>query len=99
MDDPRPITLKEELKIDKAVHFSELLFRIMVFILAVIGIFKRDWIEVYHGSLLYHALMTMAISYIPDIVKKSTKIYITAEFRLIFLIFVFDPLCPDAINE
>jgi hypothetical protein len=89
MDRPKPIALNEESKNDKAAHYGEIFFRLIILVLAVIGIFRKDWIVVYHGSLLYHALMTMAISYIPDMVRKATKIYITAEFRLIFLLFVF----------
>ena len=82
------IVLKD-LKGDKAIKFGETVFRIILLVLALIGFFRDDFNEVYQGSLLFYALLALAISFIPNLVKKAMKVYITAEFRFVFLIYVF----------
>lgn len=79
----------DDLQGDKVVKLSEAVFRIILLILAVIGFFKNDFIKIYNGSLLFYALLALAISYVPDLVKKTTKLYITSELRFIFLIYIF----------
>jgi hypothetical protein len=88
MDRFRSISL-EKARADKAVGFCETGFRIVLILLAVVGFVRGDLIEVHQGSLLYHALMTLAISFIPDFVRKNARVYITPGFRYVFLIFIF----------
>ncbi len=88
MDRYRSIFL-ERARTDKAVGLCEIGFRAVLVLLALAGLFRGDLIEVHQGSLLYHALMTLAISFIPDLIRKKARIYITPGFRYVFLIFVF----------
>ena len=83
------LSLKNGVKADKAAKFAESSFRLVLVILSVAGLIWPDFIETYQASLTYHALMTLAITYIPDLLRATTKIYIIPEFRFIYLVYVF----------
>jgi hypothetical protein len=80
---------KDSLREDRAARICENAFRLVLVILAILGIFRGNSIRMHQGSLLYHSLMTLAISFIPDIIRKSAKVFIIAEFRFIFIFYVF----------
>lgn len=80
---------KDDLKADRIVTFCENIFRVFLIILIIIGFFKNKSIIMHHGSLLYHSIMTLSMTFILGTIKKITKTTIIAEFRIFFLIFLF----------
>ena len=80
---------KDDLKADKVVNFCENAFRVFLIILIIIGIFRNDSINMHHGSLLYHSIMTLSMTFILGTIQRLTKTKIIAEFRIFFLVFLF----------
>ncbi len=80
---------KDDLKADRIVNFCENAFRIFLVLLIIYGIFRNDSINMHHGSLLYHSIMTLSMTFILGTIQKITKTTIIAEFRIFFLVFIF----------
>lgn len=75
-------------KAARPAQFAEIIFRIVLILFALIDLIIDDFIHVHQASVFYHAMMTLAISFIPDILKKTTRLKIIPEFRFMFLGFV-----------
>jgi hypothetical protein len=84
----KPLTAKGSLKADNVAGLIENAFRLVLVMLALFGFIRGDVIKMHQGSLLYHSLMTLAASFVPDLIRKTTKLYITVEFRFMYLIFI-----------
>lgn len=66
----------------------ELLFRFVLVIFAIIGLIWQEFLLTYQGTLFYHAVMTLLIALVPDLISKMTKYNLTIELRSAFLIFI-----------
>jgi hypothetical protein len=81
--------LQSDSRSTRAAQFAEILFRLILIIFAVLDLILDDFLQVHQASVFYHAMVTLAISFIPDILKKTTRLKIIPEFRYLFLAFVF----------